>query len=276
MFSHCGYGDMWSKRGLTLHSWNVNGLRAVLKKGFCRYLDHYHPDILCLQETKLSTEALREKGFDFGYPYFYYHCADKKGYSGTAVLTRNRPLNVVYDLPDMGDGRSRKHPREGRIITLEYESFFLVNVYTPNAKAQLTRLAYRYNEWEPDYRSYLQSLRQSKPVIACGDFNVAHREIDLSRPEANRRNPGFTDEERERFTELLGSGFVDSYRHQYPHQTGAYTWWSYRTKARERNIGWRIDYFLFSDALVPHFKEAAIHADVRGSDHCPISLRLCL
>ena len=265
---------MQKKTELTLHSWNVNGLRAVLKKGFREYIDRYRPDILCLQETKLSPEVLEQEALDFGYPHFHYHCADKKGYSGTAILAQQAPSKVTYDLPVTTDTPSEQHPREGRVITFEYPSFFLVNGYTPNAQAQLARLPYRYDTWEPDYRSYLQSLSKRKSVIACGDFNVAHQEIDLSRPQGNRRNPGFTDEERTRFTELLGSGFIDTYRHQYPERTGAYTWWSYRTNARARNIGWRIDYFLLSKELLPHFKEAAIHPEVEGSDHCPVSLSL--
>ena len=254
--------------GLKIHSWNVNGLRAVLKKGFLDYLDQANPDILCLQETKLTEGTYDPETFKSRYPYQYYHCAERKGYSGTAVFSKHEPLKVSYDLP------KTEHPLEGRVITAEYPDFFLVNTYTPNARAKLVRLPYRHQEWDPDYRKYLKKLQRCKPVIACGDFNVAHQEIDLARPNGNHKNPGFTDEERTRFTELLDSDLIDTYRHLNPDQTDAYTWWSYRTAARKRNIGWRIDYFLISDALLPKLQQAAIHADVLGSDHCPVSLTL--
>ncbi|MGI6049699.1 MAG: exodeoxyribonuclease III [Acetivibrionales bacterium] len=245
-----------------LISWNVNGFRAVLGKGFLDFFDEKKPDILCLQEIKLSEGQL-----DFeleGYE-AYYNYAEKKGYSGTAVFTNVKPINVTY-----GIGID-KHDHEGRVITLEFKKCFLVNVYTPNSQRGLERLSYRM-EWEDDFRGYLLSLNKEKPVIVCGDLNVAHTEIDLKNPKTNRRNAGFTDEERNKFTELLEAGFIDTFRYFYPDITGAYTWWSYMFNARKNNAGWRIDYFCVSESLKDNTHDAIIHSDVMGSDHCPVEL----
>ena len=216
-----------------LISWNVNGLRAVLGKGFLDFFDSEKPDILCLQEIKLSERQLdlELEGYEA-----YYNYAEKKGYSGTAIYTKIKPINVTYGIG------IEKHDNEGRVITLEFDKCYLVNVYTPNSQRELVRLSYRM-EWEDDFRAYLISLDKIKPVILCGDLNVAHKEIDLKNPKTNRRNAGFTDEERSKFTELLEAGFIDTFRHFYPDKTGAYTWWSYMFKARHNNAGWRIDYF---------------------------------
>ncbi len=245
-----------------LISWNVNGLRAVIGKGFLDFFDSKNPDILCLQEIKLSEGQL-----DFaleGY-YSYFNYAEKKGYSGTAIYTKIKPQNVTY-----GIGIDQ-HDHEGRVITLEFAGCYLVNVYTPNSQRELERLSYRM-EWEDAFRDYLVTLDKIKPVIVCGDMNVAHKEIDLKNPKSNHRNAGFTDEERNKFTELLEAGFVDSFRHFYPDKKDAYTWWSYMFKAREKNAGWRIDYFCVSKSLSDKIKDAVIHADVMGSDHCPVEL----
>ncbi|NLX64732.1 MAG: exodeoxyribonuclease III [Clostridiaceae bacterium] len=245
-----------------LISWNVNGLRAVLGKGFLDFFDSEQPDILCLQETKITEGQLdlELEGYES-----YYNYAEKKGYSGTAVFTRIKPLNVTY-----GIGID-KHDNEGRVITLEFDKCYLVNVYAPNSQRELVRLPYRM-EWEDDFRAYLVSLDRIKPVIFCGDLNVAHKEIDLKNPNANRRNAGFTDEERNKFTELLEAGFIDTFRYFYPDKTGAYTWWSYMFKARQNNAGWRIDYFCVSESLKDKIRDAVIHSDVMGSDHCPVGL----
>jgi len=249
---------------MKLISWNVNGLRACLTKGFLDFAAASDADVICLQETKLQPEQV-----DFSLPGYemYWNSADKKGYSGTAVLTRTPPLSVTYDFGE------DIHRHEGRVITAEYETFYLVCCYTPNSQDGLKRLPYRM-QWEDDFRAYLKELEQRKPVILCGDLNVAHTEIDLKNPKTNRQNAGFSDEERAKMTELLAAGFTDTYRYFYPDQTGVYSWWSYRFQARQKNAGWRIDYFITSDCLQPKLKSAAILTDVFGSDHCPVSLEL--
>ena len=245
-------------------SWNVNGLRAAVGKNFREAFAELDADFFCLQETKLQAGQL-----DLNFPGYtsYWNYAEKKGYSGTAVLTRQTPVAVTYGLG------IEEHDHEGRVITLEMEDHYLVCVYTPNSQDELRRLSYRM-EWEDAFRSYLLSLDARKPVIVCGDMNVAHKEIDLKNPATNRRNAGFTDEEREKMSTLLGSGFVDTFRHFYPDATGRYSWWSYRFHAREKNVGWRIDYFLVSSRLVPRLKSADICSDVLGSDHCPVVLEM--
>ncbi len=245
-------------------SWNVNGLRAVMGKGFMDFINSESPDILCLQETKLS-EGQFDTVFDGYTQYFSY--AEKKGYSGTAVFTKIRPLSVSYGIG------VEVHDHEGRTITLEFEDYYLVTVYTPNAQRALERLPYRM-EWEDDFREYLLRLNAKKPVIFCGDLNVAHREIDLKNPKTNKNNAGFTMEERSKFSLLLESGFIDTFRYFYPDKTDAYTWWTYITNAREKNVGWRIDYFCVSKALAPRLRDAAILNEVYGSDHCPVMLAL--
>ena len=245
-------------------SWNVNGLRACLGKGFVDYVTREAPDILCLQETKLQPE---QAVFDLPGYHRYFHSADKKGYSGTAVLTRQEPLSVQYDFGD------DIHRHEGRLITAEYPGFYLVCCYTPNSQDGLRRLDYRM-QWEDDLRQYLLELDQKKPVVYCGDLNVAHQEIDLKNPQSNRRNAGFSDEERWKMTELLSSGFVDTFRHLHPDTTGVYSWWSYRFNARANNAGWRIDYFLVSRRLQDRILAAEIRTEVTGSDHCPVILEL--
>ena len=249
---------------MKLVSWNVNGLRACLKKGFLESMLAMEADVICLQETKME-QGQAEVELP-GYHQFW-NSADKKGYSGTAIFTRWEPLSVAYGM-DMD-----KHDHEGRLITLEYPDFWLVNCYTPNAQGELARLDYRM-EWEDDLRDYLMSLDKTKPVVYCGDLNVAHQEIDLKNPKTNRQNPGFSDEEREKMTRLLSSGFTDSFRYLYPELEGAYSWWSYRFNSRAKNVGWRIDYFVVSDRLRKEIAEAAIHPEVLGSDHCPVSITL--
>ena len=245
-------------------SWNVNGLRACVTKGFADTFRRLDADFFCLQETKMQPGQL-DLSFE-GYE-SYWCSAEKKGYSGTAVFTRHRPLSVRYGLG------LEEHDHEGRVITLEMPAFYLVTVYTPNSQDGLRRLDYRM-EWDAAFRDYLARLDAAKPVVVCGDLNVAHREIDLKNPKSNRRNAGFTDEERESFGRLLSAGFTDSFRFFYPNLEGAYSWWSYRFKAREKNAGWRIDYFLVSDRLRPALTDAAIHGDVFGSDHCPVSVEI--
>ncbi|YCI74725.1 exodeoxyribonuclease III [Bacillus sp. R1-10] len=247
---------------MKLVSWNVNGIRACVKKGFLDYFKVVDADIFCLQETKLQEGqiSLELEGY-----HQYWNYALKKGYSGTAIFTKEKPLSVKY-----GVGELDEEP-EGRIITLEFESFYMVNVYTPNAKRDLSRLNYRL-EWEDEMIKYLKELDLEKPVIFCGDLNVAHQEVDLKNPKTNIGNSGFTNEERGKMTELLDSGFIDTFRHFYPDQEGAYTWWSYMAKVREQNIGWRIDYFIVSKRLAESLIEANIHCDVMGSDHCPVVL----
>ena len=251
---------------MKLISWNVNGIRACVKKGFLDYFQEVEADIFCIQETKMQEGQL-ELELD-GYHQFW-HSAVKKGYSGTAVFTREKPMEVAYGL---GTGLE-EFESEGRVITLTYEDYYLVNVYTPNSQRDLARLDYR-QEWEDIFRGYLKELDQTKPVILCGDLNVAHQEIDLKNPKTNRRNAGFTDEEREKMTVLLDNGFVDTFRYFYPDKEDAYTWWSYMGKARDRNVGWRIDYFIVSERMALKLEDAAIHDQVLGSDHCPVELVL--
>jgi exodeoxyribonuclease-3 len=247
---------------MKLISWNVNGLRAVCGKGFEDIFAQLDADFFCLQETKMQAGQL-----DLSFPGYnsYWNYAEKKGYSGTAIFTRHTPLSVSY-----GIGQP-EHDTEGRVITLEMADFYLVTIYTPNSQDELRRLDYRM-QWEDAIYAYLHQLDQHKPVIICGDLNVAHQEIDLKNPKTNRRNAGFTDEEREKMTHLLNSGFTDTFRHFHPTLEGAYSWWSYRFRAREKNVGWRIDYFLASDRLQPRLQSAAILADIQGSDHCPVEL----
>lgn len=249
---------------MKLVSWNVNGLRACLTKGFQETFDALDADIFCLQETKMQ-EGQAEIAAP-GY-HFYLNSAEKKGYSGTAVFSKKEPLNVNYGI------EIEEHGHEGRVITLEFPAFFLVNVYTPNAQDGLKRLSYRMH-WEDDFRAYLMRLDEKKPVITCGDFNVAHEEIDLKNPQSNHQNAGFSDEERAKFSELLQSGFTDTFRYFYPDAEGAYSWWSYRFNARSRNAGWRIDYFLVSDRFAGAVQDAQILNEVTGSDHCPVALIL--
>ena len=250
---------------MKLISWNVNGLRACESHGFSTIFKQLDADFFCLQETKMQEGQL-DLQFE-GYQ-SYWNYAEKKGYSGTAIFTRHQPLSVTY-----GIGIA-EHDHEGRVITLEMPEFFLVTCYTPNAQDGLKRLDYRM-QWEDDFRQYLLTLDQKKPVIVCGDMNVAHKEIDLKNPKSNRRNAGFTDEEREKFTTLLGSGFTDTFRWLYPEQV-TYSWWSYRFQARQKNAGWRIDYFLTSDRLRDQISDAKIHTEILGSDHCPVELSLTL
>ncbi|MBR8695155.1 exodeoxyribonuclease III [Bacillus velezensis] len=252
---------------MKLISWNVNGLRAVMKKiDINTYVQETEADILCLQETKVQDGqvSLQLEGY-----HGYWNYAVKKGYSGTAVFSKEKPLHVFYGL-GIDD-----HDQEGRVITLEFENLFVVNCYTPNAKRGLERIDYRL-QWEADFKEYLQKLDRKKPVILCGDLNVAHREIDLKNPKANRKNAGFSDQEREAFSALLNTGFTDSFRYLYPDREGGYSWWSYRTNAREKNIGWRLDYVIVSDRLKPRISEAAICADIMGSDHCPVEMTVDL
>ncbi|MCQ2266486.1 MAG: exodeoxyribonuclease III [Bacteroidaceae bacterium] len=249
---------------MKLISWNVNGLRACAQKGFAESFVELDADVFCLQETKMQEGQL-----DLQFPGYesYWNYAEKKGYSGTAVYTRRHPLSVSYGLG------IEEHDHEGRVITLEFEDFYFVCVYTPNSQDGLRRLDYRMT-WEDAFRRHLQKLDHEKPVIACGDMNVAHQEIDLKNPKTNRKNPGFTDEERHKFSVLMDCGFVDTFRHFYPDVEGAYSWWSYRMRAREKNVGWRIDYFICSERLVPQLLDANIHNQVFGSDHCPVELTL--
>lgn len=243
-------------------SWNVNGLRACMTKGFMDYFTKADADIFSIQETKLQAGQI-----DFepeGY-YEYWNYAEKKGYSGVAVFTKKKPLEVTYGMGIEG------HDREGRLITLEFEDFYHLTVYTPNSQSENARLDYRM-EWEDDFRDYVNELDKVKPVIITGDLNVAHNEIDLKNPSTNRRSAGFTDEERGKMTELLASGYIDTFRYFYPEKTGAYSWWSYRFKAREKNAGWRIDYYIVSERLKERLVSADIHSDVMGSDHCPVEL----
>lgn len=251
---------------MKLISWNVNGLRACLGKGFGAYFAGQDADFFCLQETKMQPGQAEIPAP--GYREYFYS-AEKKGYSGTAILARSEPLSVRY-----GMGID-EHDHEGRLITLAYEDFYLVTVYTPNSQRELTRLDYRLR-WEEDFRAYLQALDREKPVIVCGDMNVAHREIDLKNPKANGSNAGFTPQEREAMTRLLGAGFVDTFRFLHPDETGAYSWWSYMFKARQNNAGWRIDYFLVSERIKDRVREARIDAHVMGSDHCPVVLDIDL
>ena len=251
---------------MKLISWNVNGLRACVQKGFTDFFNECAADIFCIQESKLQAGQI-----DFnpeGY-YQYWNYAEKKGYSGTAIFTKKEPLNVTYGIG------IEEHDHEGRVITLEYDNYYMVTCYTPNSKNELLRLDYRM-VWEDDFLNYLKVLDSKKPVILCGDLNVAHNEIDLKNPKTNRRNAGFTDEERNKMTNLLNAGFTDTFRHFYPDMENIYSWWSYRFKAREKNAGWRIDYFITSKSLDEKLIDAKIHTDISGSDHCPVELDINL
>ena len=247
---------------MKLITWNVNGLRAVINKGFADFFIKSNADIFCIQETKMQEGQL-DIQFD-GYQK-YFNSALKKGYSGTAIFTKKKPKQITYGI------EREEHDTEGRVITLEYKTFYMVNVYTPNSQRELTRLEYRM-EWEDAFRNYLKNLDKNKPVIMCGDLNVAHEEIDLKNPKQNRRSAGFTDEERAKMTQLIQNGFIDTYRYLYPEETDCYTWWSYMMKAREKNIGWRIDYFIVSERLKEKIQDVKIHSQVMGSDHCPVEL----
>ena len=243
-------------------SWNVNGIRACLTKGFMDFFNKEDADIFCLQETKVQAGQveLDLKGY-----HQYWNYAEKKGYSGTAIFTKQEPLSVRYGLG------IEEHDKEGRVITLEFSDFYFITVYTPNSKTELERLDYRM-VWEDEFRKYMKDLEKEKPVVVCGDLNVAHKEIDLKNPKTNRKNAGFTDEERNKFTELMDAGFIDTFRYFYPEQEGIYSWWSYRFKAREKNAGWRIDYFLTSASMKERLVSAKIHTEILGSDHCPVEL----
>lgn len=251
---------------MKLISWNVNGIRACLTKGFSDFFENVDADVFCIQETKCQ-----EGQVDLSYPGYtsYWNSAEKKGYSGTAIFTKKKPLTVTYGIG------IEEHDKEGRVITLEFKNYYLVTIYTPNSKRELERLAYR-QIWEDEIRRYLLTLSEKKPVVMCGDLNVAHQEIDLKNPKTNHGNAGFTDEEREKMTELLSAGFIDTYRHCYPDQANAYTWWSYMGRAREKNVGWRIDYFITSKALKENIQDAMIYPEILGSDHCPVGLLLDL
>ena len=243
-------------------SWNVNGIRACVNKGFKDFFKNVNADVFCIQETKCQKDQI---DLEFEGYYSFWNSAEKKGYSGTAIFSKIKPLKVTYGIG------IEEHDKEGRIITLEFDNFFLVNNYTPNSKRELERLDYR-QVWEDEIRAYLLKLNKTKPVIMCGDLNVAHNEIDLKNPKTNHKNAGFTDEERSKMTELLNSGFTDSFRFLYPDKKGCYSWWSYMGHAREKNIGWRIDYFIVSNDINNKIKDAKIHSDIYGSDHCPVEL----
>ena len=243
-------------------SWNVNGIRACAGKGFMDFFQDVDADIFCIQETKMQEGQLE---LDTPGYYQYWNYAKKKGYSGTAIFTKQEPISVSYGLG------IEEHDQEGRVITLEFEDFYFITVYTPNSQSELARLDYRM-KWEEDFLTYLKKLEETKPVIFCGDLNVAHTEIDLKNPKTNRKNAGFTDEERQKFTELLNAGFVDTFRYFYPEQTGIYSWWSYCFSARAKNAGWRIDYFCVSESLKDRLEDAKILTDIMGSDHCPVEL----
>ena len=247
---------------MRLVSWNVNGLRAALKKGFIESMRELDPDIIGIQETKMQPGQAE---VDLPEYEEYFNSAIRKGYSGTAVFSKHKPINVTHNFGEYDD--------EGRTLVCEFEDFYFVTVYTPNSKRELERLDYRM-DWEDAFKEYMLELDKKKPVIVCGDLNVAHKEIDLKNPKTNRRNAGFTDEERDKFGKLLDAGFTDTFRHLYPDQEGIYSWWSYRFNARKNNAGWRIDYFLVSDRVADRIKEAKIHTDIMGSDHCPVSLEI--
>ena len=247
---------------MKLISWNVNGIRACVGKGFMDYFKEVDADIFCIQESKMQEGQLEMEMPGY---HQYWNYAEKKGYSGTAIFTKEKPMSVQNGIG------VEEHDHEGRVITLEFEHFYMVTVYTPNSQNELARLSYRMT-WEDAFLEHLKRLEESKPVIVCGDMNVAHKEIDLKNPKTNRKNAGFTDEEREKFSQLLESGFIDTYRYFYPDAEGMYSWWSYRFKAREKNAGWRIDYFLVSESLKEKLVDAKIHTEVQGSDHCPVEL----
>ena len=247
-------------------SWNVNGLRACVKKGFIDFFNEVDADFFCVQETKLQEGQIN---LDLEGYYQYWNYAVKKGYSGTAIFTKHEPINVTYGIG------IEEHDQEGRVITLEYPNFYLITVYTPNSQNELARLDYRM-QWEEDFRAYLVKLEENKPVIVCGDLNVAHQQIDLKNPKTNTKNPGFTPDERNQMTHLLNAGFTDTFRYFYPTKEDCYSWWSYRANARAKNVGWRIDYFLTSNRLSTELKDATIYAEILGSDHCPVGLTLNL
>lgn len=249
---------------MKLISWNVNGIRACINKGFKDFFNEIDADIFCIQETKCQKDQidLEFKGYTS-----YWNSAEKKGYSGTAIFTKQKPISVTYGIG------IEEHDKEGRVITLEFEKFYMINIYTPNSKRELERLEYR-QIWEDEIRKYMLKLNKNKPVIMCGDLNVAHKEIDLKNPKTNRHNAGFTDEERNKMTELLDAGFVDTFRVLYPDKENAYSWWSYMGHAREKNVGWRIDYFIVSKSIENCIKEAKIHSEILGSDHCPVELEI--
>ena len=249
---------------MKLITWNVNGLRAAYKKGFEDFFNKMDADIFCIQETKMQEEQLE---FKLKTNYQYFNSAEKKGYSGTAIFSKTKPNKVQYGIANA------KYDNEGRVITLEFDQFYMVNCYTPNSQRELTRLAYRM-EWEDAFREYLKNLDNQKPIILCGDLNVAHQEIDLKNPKTNQKNAGFTKEERGKMTELLDAGFTDAFRYLYPTQENAYTWWSYMANARQKDIGWRIDYFIVSNRIKRNIKEVIIHKDIMGSDHCPVELEI--
>lgn len=249
---------------MKLISWNVNGIRACVTKGFMDFFNEIDADIFCIQESKMQEGQIELEMPGY---YQYWNYAEKKGYSGTAIFTKKEPMDVKYGIG------IEEHDHEGRVITLEFEDFYMVTCYTPNSQNELKRLDYRM-QWEDDFKAYLKKLEESKPVVLCGDLNVAHKEIDLKNPKTNRKNAGFTDEEREKMTKLLDDGFIDTFRYFYPDLEGKYSWWSYRFKAREKNAGWRIDYFIVSEALKDKLEGADIHTEILGSDHCPIELDL--
>lgn len=249
---------------MKLISWNVNGIRAAIGKGFASFFEQVNADIFCIQETKMQEGQI---DLNFAGYTTYLNSAIKKGYSGTAIFTKEKPLSVTY-----GIGKE-EHDQEGRVITAEYKEFYLVNCYTPNSKRELERLDYRM-VWEDEMRNYLKKLDTTKPVILCGDLNVAHEEIDIKNPKTNHHNAGFTDEERNKMTELLTAGFTDSFRHLYPTKTDSYTWWSYMRDARSKNVGWRIDYFIVSNRIAQNIQEATIYSEIMGSDHCPVGLEI--
>ena len=249
---------------MKLISWNVNGIRACVNKGFINFFNEIDADIFCIQESKMQEGQLE---LDLPGYYQYWNYAEKKGYSGTAIFTKKEPISISYGIG------IEEHDHEGRVITLEFDDFYMITCYTPNSQNELKRLDYRM-KWEDDFKTYLKHLEKTKPIILCGDLNVAHKEIDLKNPKTNRRNAGFTDEERGKMTALLDDGFIDTFRYFYPEDEGRYSWWSYRFKAREKNAGWRIDYFIVSDVLKNRLESADIHKDVMGSDHCPIELRI--
>ena len=251
---------------MKLISWNVNGIRACLTKGFEDVFKKMDADIFCLQETKCQPDQIN---LEFEGYTSYWNSAEKKGYSGTAIFTKQKPINVTYGIG------IEEHDKEGRVITLEFEKFYMVDIYTPNSRRELERLEYR-QIWEDEIRKYLLKLNETKPVIMCGDLNVAHKEIDLKNPKTNRHNAGFTDEERNKMTELLDSGFTDTFRYLYPEKENAYSWWSYMGHAREKNVGWRIDYFIVSKSIEKQIKEAKIYPEIMGSDHCPVGLEILL
>lgn len=248
-------------------SWNVNGLRACVQKGFLEYFKETEADFFCIQESKLQAGQIELELPEVYEAYWNY--AEKKGYSGTAIFTKHKPLQVTYGIG------IEEHDKEGRVITLEYDNFYLITCYTPNSQTELARLSYRM-EWEDAFLAYVDGLKEKKPVIFCGDLNVAHKEIDLKNPKTNRKNAGFTDEEREKFSVILSHGYIDTFRYFYPEQEQIYSWWSYRFKAREKNAGWRIDYFIVSEDLKDKLVEAKIHTEVMGSDHCPVELDINL